>query len=141
MATAGLPSRKGFVGVAATSSGTSAEIGEVQNAELAITHRPIDATSYDSSGWDEFIDGMRGATLTLGAVYARTEAEQLALRKTLGSTGVTSRHWTFRPSTAQNQLWRGQGYLETIGTVFGDVNTVIVTNMQVRITRAVTFTS
>src|SRR3990167_10094039 len=114
MATAALHARKGFLGFAATSSGTAAEIGEVRNATFILTHRPIDATSFDSSGWDESIDGSRGATITFGSIYARTEAEQLNLRKTLGSTGPGTRHYPFRPSTAQTQLWRFQGCITSL---------------------------
>ena len=141
MATAALHARKGFVGFAATSTGTQAEIGEVQNATLVIEHRPIPATSFDSSGWDESIDGMRGGTLTFGAVFARTETEQHNLRETLGSTGPASRYFTFRPSTAVSTLWGGQGWVESLETVFGGVDQVIATNMRIRFTRAISFTS
>lgn len=141
MATAAIHARKGFLGFAATSSGTAGEIGEVTNATFTLTHRPIDATSFDSSGYDELIDGTRGATVTFGALYARTETEQAALRKSLSSTGITSKHYTFRPSTAQSQLWRFQGYVTSLGVVFGGTDAVVVHDVTIQATRTVTFTS
>lgn len=140
MATAGVVARKAFLAFAATSSGTAAEIGEVRNFRMQIEHEPAVATSFDSSGWQEVLEGTRKATVSFDAVYARAEAEQLALRKTVGSTGITSRHWTVRPSTAQNQLWRFQGFVTSL-ELTAEENAVVAHNFTITNTRAVTFTS
>ena len=140
MATAGVIARKAFLGFAATSSGTASEVGEVRNFRLSIAHEPVIATSFDSSGWTELLEGTRDATVTFDSVYARAEAEQLALRKTIGSTGITSRHWTVRPSTSVSTLYRFQGFVTQL-ELSAEENAVVAHNFTIRATRALTYTS
>ncbi len=138
MATQAVSGRVGFIGIVATSSGTAGEFAEIRNFALTIDQAQIDASSNDSSGWNEFIPGQRGASLTAEAVYARTDAEQVMLREAL-SSGVI-RNFTVRPSTAQSALWRFNGYIENYG-IQGSYDNIQLTNFTVRATRAVTYTT
>lgn len=138
MATAGVAGRIGFLGVIATSSGTHGEVAEIRNFNLTIDQAQIDASSNDSSGWNEFLAGQRGATLTAEAVYARTDAEQVMIREAL-SSGVI-RNWLLRPTTSASALWRFNGYVENY-SISGSYDNITVTNFSVRASRAVTYTT
>ena len=70
-------------------------------------------------------------------MYAR-EAEQNLLRESLSS--AATRYFTVRPSTSVSTLWRGTGYVENY-SVSGQTNDVVVTDMTIRGTRALTYTS
>lgn len=137
MATQAIAGRIGFLGIAATSSGTASEIGEVREWSINVTQDMLDASSNDSSGWNEFIAGQRAWTITFGAVYAR-EADQNLLRESLSS--AASRYFTLRPSTAVSTLWRGTGFV-TNYSVSGQTNDVVVTDMAIQGTRALVYTS
>lgn len=138
MATQAIAGRIGFLGIAATSSGTSLEVGEIRNWSIALTQNMIDASSNDSSGWNEHIPGQRGWSVNLNAIYARTDLEQVTLRESLSS--AATRYWTIRPSTAQTALWRGTGYVENY-SVGGQTDDAVVTDMVIRGTRALTYTT
>jgi predicted secreted protein len=138
MATQAITGRIGFVAMAGSSTGTLAEIGEVRNYALNVTHREIDATSNDSSGFDEFIDGQKGWELTCEALYARTDAEQKALRQALISGA--SKYFQLRPSTAVAANWRGHGYVRNFG-IQGAHDGAVVANFEMKGTRAVTYST
>lgn len=91
------------------STAALAEIGEIRNWSFNPTHRPIDATSNDSSGWDEFILGQRSFTLEAESLMLRTEAEQITVRKAFSTTGVKT--WMVRPSTSQTQKYVFTGWV------------------------------
>src|SRR6185369_10377355 len=109
MATAGIAGRLASFGVAATSSGTVSEIAEIRNWRVNPTHRPIDATSVDSSGWDEAITGQRAWRMEAESIYVRGDADQVSVRKALSSGGT--RWFQIRPSTANTALWKGNGFV------------------------------
>lgn len=138
MATQAIAGRIGFLGIAATSSGTSLEVGEIRDWSIAVEQNMIDASSNDSSGWNEFIPGQRGWSITIGGVYARGDLEQVALRESLSS--AATRYYTVRPSTAQTQLWRGTGYVENY-SVSGNTNDATLSDFTIRGTRALVYTT
>lgn len=138
MATAAVAFRKCFIGFAATSSGTAAEVAEVRNARLVTAHRPINATSNDSSGWDEIIDGQKTWSLTGEALHARTDAEQKALVQALTTPGT--KYWTVQPSTSQTHKYNGTAYV-TGYEVGGATDDATVLNFSIQGTRALAFTS
>lgn len=138
MATAGIAGRRGFFGVAATSSGTSTRVGEIRDFEVNPTMSPIDATSNDSSGWEEIIQGNRAWTMTAEAIYLSANASQVLIRETL-SSGAT-RHFTIRPTTGGTALWRGTGFV-TSYNVRGTQDGVQLTNVQIKGTRAFVYTT
>lgn len=138
MATQAQAGRIGFLGIAATSSGTSLEVGEIRDWSIAVEQNMIDASSNDSSGWNEQIPGQRGWSVTIGGIYARTDLEQVTLRESLSS--AATRYWTVRPTTSASALWRGTGYVENY-SVSGNTNDVVVSDFTIRGTRALVYTT
>ena len=138
MATQAVAGRIAFLGYAATSSGTAAEIAEVRNFTLNTEQAQIDASSNDSSGWNENLAGQRGWSAQFESVYARTDTEQVALRKSLSSGTV--RYFQLRPSTAQNALWKGYAFVENY-SIGGSYDNIVLFNMTLRGTRALTYTT
>lgn len=138
MATQAITGRIGFLGIAATSSGTSLEVGEIRDWSIAVEQNMIDASSNDSSGWNEHIPGQRSWSVTIGGVYARTDLEQVTLRESLSS--AATRYWTVRPTTSASQLWRGTGYVENY-SVSGNTNDAVVSDFTIRGTRALVYTT
>lgn len=137
MATAGMAGRIGFLGISATSTGTSSEVGEVRNWSIDVTQDNIDASSNDSSGWNEFLAGQRGWQLTAQSVYAR-EADQNLLRESLSS--AATRFFTLHPATSATQKWTGTGRIASY-KVGGDYNNVVLFDFVVQGTAALTYTS
>ncbi len=117
------------------STSALAEIGEVRNWSFNATHRPIEATSNDSSGWDEFILGQRTFTMDSEALMIRNEAEQITIRKALSTTGVKT--WMLRPSTAQNQKFVFTGWVRD-WRMSGNHDNAVLFNFSVQGTGAYT---
>ena len=138
MATQAIAGRIGFLGIAATSSGTSLEIGEIRDWALNVEQGMIDASSNDSSGWNEFIPGQRTWSATISGIYARSDLEQVTLRESLSS--AATRYYTIRPSTSQTQLWRGTGYVSSY-SVSGRTDDATVSDFVIQGTRALVYTT
>lgn len=137
MATAAQAGRVGFLGIAATSTGTSAEVGEVRQWAIDVTQDNIDASSNDSSGWNEFLAGQRGWQITAQALYAR-ENEQVLLRESLSS--AATRFFTLQPSTAVTAKWTGTGRVASY-RVGGTHNDVVLFDLVIQGTAALTYTT
>lgn len=76
----------GFAGkvYASTDGGTTQTVvGEVREATLSISVNEIDATSYDSQGWEEYIPGMKSWELEVDQLYVQADAGQVALYNAL----------------------------------------------------------
>lgn len=138
MATGGIAGRRGFFGIAATSSGTASKVGEVRSWSVNPTAAMIDMTNNDSSGWEEVIPNNRAWTMSAAAIYLSAEVDQVLLRETLSSG--TSRHFTIRPTTSASALWRGTGYI-TSYTVEGTHDGPALFNVEIKGTRAFTYTT
>ena len=137
MATGAIAGRIGFLGIAATSTGTSAEVGEIRNWNIEVNQAQIDCTSNDSSGWNEVIAGIRNWRITAEAMYAR-ENEQVLLRESLSS--AATRFFTVHPSTAVTAKWTGTGRIESY-TVGGTHDGAALFNMVIAGTAALTYTT
>lgn len=108
MATAGIAGRVGRLSVGASTSALSV-VGEIRDYRMNATHRPIDCTSNDSSGWDEFIKGQQAWTMTFEAIYASSEADQKVIRQMFSTSGA--KYFRIQPSTAKTAKWVGRGWL------------------------------
>lgn len=109
MATAAVSGRKASVKFGASTSALN-QIGEASDFEVQIAHSDIDATSRDSSGWNESIAGQRSWTATAKAFYLRGDTAQKAIRNMLSTSGNTAKYWSFQPSTATGK-WVGSGWI------------------------------
>lgn len=137
MATAAVTGRLGFLGISATSTGTSAEVGEVRNYSIEVSQAQIDATSNDSSGWVENLAGIRSWRITAEAMYAR-ENEQVLLRESLSS--AATRYFTVQPSTAVTAKWTGTGRIESY-TVGGTYDGAALFNLVIAGNGALAYTT
>lgn len=137
MATAAKAGRIAFVAMGASTS-SMAEIGEVRNWRVTVTHRPIDATSNDSSGWDESIKGQQAWTMTGESFNLATEAEQNTMRKMFSTSGT--KYFQLRPSTSLTQKWVGPGWM-TNGEVGGSHDQAQIFNWSVQGTGPVTYST
>lgn len=138
MASQAIAGRIGFVGLSLTSTGTSAEIGEIRDWRIQVRREEIDVTSNDSSGWHENIGGIGGWTGTVAAMYARTDQEQVYLRESLSSAATL--FFTFHPTTAQTAKWTGLARL-TNYDVGGAHDGATLFNCEFVGTRALTYTT
>lgn len=64
MATAALSGKDGSVDIGGA-------VSEARNWEIELTSEAQDATTYDSSGWREFIAGLKGGSGTFESLNAR----------------------------------------------------------------------
>lgn len=63
-----------------TDNGTSFKIiGEARDATLNISQNEIEATSFDSAGWSEYIPGLKEWTVDIEALYVVNNIGQEAL--------------------------------------------------------------
>ena len=138
MATGAQTGRIGFLGISATSTGTSSEIGEIRDWSIDVTQDQIDASSNDSSGWNEYLAGQRSWQLTGKALYVSAEADQNLLRESLSS--AATRYYTLRPSTTLTTKWAGTGRMASY-RVGGTYNDVALFDFVVQGTAAVTYSS
>lgn len=138
MATQAIAGRLAFWGYAATSSGAVAEVAEVKSWSIDPQRNMIDVSSNDSSGNNEFIFGQFGWTAKFDGVWARTDVEQVALRKAL--IAGTKVYMSLRPSTAVTTLFKGSIYVES-ASVSGDFAKETLTSMTVRGTGPLTYTT
>lgn len=127
MPTAGIAGRSGRFSVGATTSAL-AVIGEIRDYRVNPTHRPIDATSNDSSGWDESIKGQQAWTATFEAIYASSEADQKVVRKMFST--ANSKYFMIQPSSSKTAKFVGRGWLANY-TVGGPTQDAVIFNGEI----------
>lgn len=67
----------GFMGKVYVQNGEGyVPIAEVRDATLTISQAEIDATSFDSGGWEEYIPGLKSWEVEAEAVYVPADAAQ-----------------------------------------------------------------
>lgn len=106
--------RQAFLGVYATSSGSTAaaEIGAVRNYSVELTRGEIDVGNFDSSGWTIRLDGIASWGMNCETVFLSTAAthEQDTLRA--AALAGTRKYWRLKNSTGtDSQQFHGWGYV------------------------------
>lgn len=78
----------GKVFISTDGGSTYTAIGECREAKLKIKQKDVDATSFDSAGWSEFIPGLKEWEVDTESLYLYGNAAQDALYNSLvgGST-------------------------------------------------------
>lgn len=111
MATAAIAARAGVLALSsgATASSTDALI-EIRNIRLRVSHDQIDASSNDSSGWNEAIRGQRGWTGTAETLYTASSSNpaRIMADAILNDYALAGR---FFPSTAASATHNYSGTL------------------------------
>lgn len=142
MATAAIAARAGLIALSTGTSASSTEaIAELRNIRLRVTNNQIDASSNDSSGWDEFILGQRGWTATAESLYATSSGNLYHLWVEAVEDG-TAMAFRFMPSTASSatQNWSGSAYIEDYD-IGGDTAGLFMNNVTIRGNGALTYST
>lgn len=107
MATQALPGYNAKLAVSTDGGSTYTDVGELRDVTLTLEADEIDATSKDSNGWREFIQGLKKWGGTAAGIYLQANVGQDALYNALvNGTTVMLR---FRPKS-------GVGNDQFIGT-------------------------
>ena len=114
MPTAAIAARSGIIGLSTGATAGSADaIAELRNIQLRAHRDLIDATSNDSSGFAEFIQGTASWNFTAEALYVPSSANVQFLARNAWSSG-SSMAFIFMPSTAASgtYVFTGTGLIE-----------------------------
>lgn len=89
MATASIPGFKASLYVQSSSDAAPNRLGELASCTLTIASAAMDATSKDSGGWREYLDGLNEWSLTGEGLYLleSSNAGQLSLWNTIVAQG------------------------------------------------------
>lgn len=104
MPTAGLPGFQGSVKIYNTNTTEWITFGEVMDSTWTFTADDLDATSYNSAGWREYIYGLQGWELNVETLYLNSDTSQdIAWNMVFGRA---KQSFAFTP----NNVGTGQGY-------------------------------
>jgi predicted secreted protein len=110
MATQAFAAFTGKVYVSLDGGSNYTAIGEVRDATLSISQEEIEASSFDSGGWKEFIPGMKEWEFESEALYLYGDAGQDNVYNVLVN-GTTAK-WRFIPKTGTgNKGYQGDGFV------------------------------
>lgn len=100
MATVAIPGRKAYIRFSTASSATTAQslVQELQDFTLTVNTADIVLTNHDSSGWEERMDGIKGAEWEATLNYVSTGV-QGTMRQSL-LDGDANQYVTFQATTA-----------------------------------------
>ena len=77
-----------MVAIAGYTGTVDGACNEVKSWEITITTEMLEATDFCSSGWREFVAGLKGATGTLTSTERYTGASSIILANTLGGVSI-----------------------------------------------------
>lgn len=139
MATSAIQGRKGNFSLSATTAAV-AKVGEVENWEIQIQRDTIDATSFDSSGYKETVEGIMNWTARAGAISVSGNANQVVIRKQIVAATPAKCSFSFQPTTSATMKWTGSGYIRGVRT-FGGTRDLVMLDVDIEGTGALTYTS
>lgn len=144
MPTAALAARSGLIALSTGASASSTDyIAELRDIRLQVRRDQIEATSNDSSGWAEFIQGTASWTGTFGALYVPSSANvQFVVRNFLSSGSTSYLAFLFQPSTAASNTyaWTGTAVIRDYD-LGGETNGAFMTNGSIQGSGALTFST
>lgn len=112
MSTAAFAGFNGQVYISTDGSGGPYEIvGEARDGTLTINQAEIDATSYNSNGWMEYIVGLKSWEMSIEALFLSTNDQgQVDVFDSL--IGGTKVWWRFLPERGDNKRgYQGEGII------------------------------
>jgi len=114
MATNVFAGRAGDLRVAATSSGTGVTLGKMRNWSVDVTGDVVDVTNFDSGGWRESLDGVKGWTISAESLMCGStiaaSVSQDELRTAL-SSGTRQCFWAYDSTATGSHIFWGNGYV------------------------------
>jgi len=135
--------RKAKLAYAVSSSSTDVEFGRLQNYQVTVNQNIVDATNFDSSGWEENIGGRKSWGITAQAVHLSTLASHNALKEILSSGLSTAgeKWFTVQPTTSDTQEWAGYGRVLSYSLGAGSDEEIVLFNIEIKGTRRLVATS
>lgn len=125
-ATAAIAGRKGFLSLSSVSStAATTNIGALENWTINQNRPTIDATSFDSSGYEENIGGIFGYTLSATLFSYSSNAGQVKARKAITATSPTKLFFVAYPTTAATFKYTGGGYVQDVSIKGGTKDAVM----------------
>lgn len=94
-------------------SGSETTIGHTTSCSISFSHDLPEATTKDSSGWAEFISGVRGGSISFDGLVAyddTTNAEELA-NYIINRTAIS---FIFGTAATGDSVYTGTGYLDSV---------------------------
>jgi predicted secreted protein len=135
MATTGVFNGTDLV-LAVGSSGSEVTIGHTTSCSMSFSHDLPEATTKDSSGWAEFISGVRGATISFDGLVAyddTTNAEELA-DYIINRTAIS---FVFGTAETGDSVYTGTGFIDTV-EVSADMEAPVSYSGSITVTGAIT---
>lgn len=106
----------GFLGkvfVSADGGSTYYILGETREATLSLTRDPFDATSFDSAGWMEFIQGLGTWELSTESLYLYADVGQTDVENAI--LNRTNLQFRFIPyNSSGNKGYTGEGIINNL---------------------------
>jgi len=110
MATQAIPGFKGALYVSSDDGMTETKIAEVRDVTLSISTEELEATSFDSNGWMEFVPGMKEWELEMEGIYVAADAGQGKLYDALVNGTVLLVRFFPKDETSENG-YEGSGFI------------------------------
>lgn len=117
------------------SAGSEVTIGHTTSCSISFSHDLPEATTKDSSGWAEFISGVRGGTISFDGLVAyddTTNAEELA-GYIISRTKIA---FVFGTAASGDTVYTGEGYLDSV-EVSADMEAPVSYSGSITITGAI----
>lgn len=126
MATQAIAGRRGYIGFAATSSGAVSEVGEATEYQILVEQAQADASSFDSSGWNEHVPVTRQWQLAYSILPTSGNFTTGVAGWSKFLEGAYTKRWmTLYPTTGSTGVrWRGTVLAES-GEITGDMGDVM----------------
>jgi predicted secreted protein len=99
-----------------TTGTTYVNIGDSQTAQLSASHSPRPATSQDSAGWEESLEGLRSYSISVSGFHAddHTEGANEWLDELISNTVRGAVTWQMTTNDSGDSVLSGSGYIEGI---------------------------
>lgn len=136
MATTGVFNGTNLLVKVIADGGTLATIGHTTSCSMSLTHDLPEATTKDSSGYAEFISGVRGGTISFEGLVAYDDASNA--EEIIGY--VTSRNkvdWSFGTAETGDTVYSGEGFISSI-EVSAEMESPVSYSGEITITGAIT---
>lgn len=139
--TAAITGRKGFLSLSSVSSTAAVtKMGALENWTINQNRPTIEATSFDSSGYEETVPGILGYTVSATLFSYSSDAQQIKARKAISAATPFKVYYSLYPTTAATFKYRGAGYIQDV-SLKGGTKDVVMFDLTLKGTGALTMTT
>jgi predicted secreted protein len=134
--TSAIPGFNGEVYLSADGGTSYQKIGELTDVSLKVNDALIDATSFDSGGWEESIDGLKNWSATAGYFYIDGNAAQENAFNALVA-GNTMLYRFYPKNQSGKNKWEGTGRFQD-WSLTQNKNSAVAVQLSIKGTGALT---